>query len=173
MLSLLFALFFVSFANDSKCKQCHLQNGSPYNCGDRIQIGKCTYVCCDGAWQQCAIPCRRVIGCICRKSQQLSIQNLSMVNYSLTSNNHLQTEYVTTAKLINGVYSLGEIKHSTNLTIGELIVWPGFDIDSAIRLNVILEVEQLDGVNDNSKCTIRGYVSTICHPKTCCGSNCC
>ena len=78
------------------------------------------------------------------------------------------------AKLINNTYYAGQIKHSTELNIGELVIWPGFDIDSNVNSNVIMQLKYLNVSTENTKCCARNKInSAICHPNFCCGYRCC
>ena len=94
--------------------------------------------------------------------------------YSFTAANRLYTQFVTTAKLIDQTYYAGPIKHSSELTLGELVIWPGFDINST-NTSVVMALEHYNISDDKLNCcaSISAGFPPSCQVKFCCGSGCC
>ena len=147
-------------------------NNMAFSCGITVNMGIGTYICCDGTWRPCINPSR---GCAC-PAYTNDVDNTSVLtpDYSFTTSAHLYTQYVTTAKLFDQTYYAGPIKHSSWLTIGDLVIWPGFDVNSNTT-NVVMAVDHCDVTDDNKNCC--GSISVgfppSCQVKFCCGDGCC
>ena len=180
MLLILLCLIFGSHtASEAQCANC-LWNGAPFSCGSIAWFTSHYHACCNGAWCTCTGrypngPC----GCCGMLNKNKNIVNETILNsnYFSTVDRRLYTEYVTLAKIDNEIYTKDKTVHSSKLKLTDLILWPGFDIDSTLSVteNVVMEIGSYNVSANNYKCcgSIEVGFPPSCHVKFCCGTGCC
>ncbi len=146
------------------CASCY-SAGYQYSCGMSVDWGGCVYMCCNADW----VPCHYKGACEQRGCPRCSSPGLI---YSQTEDGTLYSSYLTLASKSDDKYSRGKIVHSSTLSVGDLVVWSGFDFDST--KDVVITVEHHNVTEDNDKCCIGLEVGVpACELKLCCGTGCC
>lgn len=177
---LLTILSFTSIASELQCAPC-LWNGAQFSCGSIAWFTSHYHACCDGNWCTCTqgYPNGRC-GCCGVLEEHRTIVNEAIISntYYLTPDRRLYTQFVTLAKLnIDNQYGVGETIHSTTLKSTDLILWPGFEIDSTLSAteNVVMEIGSYNVSDGYTNCcaSIEIGFPPSCHIKFCCGTGCC
>lgn len=159
------------------CGEC-LSNGFAFSCGITVNMGGCTYVCCNTYWVQCGRYCNPV-GCRCPGSLDFNATVIVPINksqYDLTEDKRLFTQYVTTAVQVDDKVRPGQIKHSSELRVGDLVMWPGHDLGTGdLGSHVVMTVGHHNVSRSQAKCcaSISIGFPPSCHVKFCCGNGCC
>jgi len=172
-------------AGEEQCAPC-LWNGQQFSCGAIAWFTSHYHACCNGAWCTCTAgypngPC----GCCGLFAEQNTTKDDKIIvsgailddKYILSEDGNLYTEYVTLAekKLNEDTYVVGKTIHSSKLKQDDMILWPGYDIDSSLSKidNVVIKIEHYNVSADNYKCCPRMRQGITCIWLGCCGGICC
>lgn len=100
------------------------------------------------------------------------VSNFPLVglSYERSLSGIIYSDYVTLVRLRNGIYHPSITVHSSNLSIGSLILWPGSEFNESG--NLLFRIEHYSITEKHTRCCI-GVGKAICELKGCCGGGCC
>lgn len=142
MIQILVTLFILV----NSCKRC-ISDKVVYDCGvgSIIKFGTQNKigVCCDSIWNECYQSSG--LHCIgyCPIGHKVNNNTPQMLNNFVTNNDRLYSEYVTVIKIQNGQLNNAKMIHSLDLSIGDLVIWPGKEFHWP-RNDVIVKVMRND-----------------------------
>lgn len=170
MFELLIALLFcvkgdvIAEVDNVGCAPCY-SAGCEYSCGMSVNWGGCVYMCCNADWK----PCKYRGGC---DVKGCPVCNSPDVSYSITHDGTLYSSYVTTVESVSDKYVRSNIVHSSELSVGDLVMWSGSPFNRT--KDVVVRVEHHEVTEDNDRCCIGIEVGVpSCELKLCCGTGCC
>lgn len=155
----------VDIIDNPDCYPCY-SAGHEYSCGISANWGGCFYMCCDGSWKSCMSKDTCEV--------QFCPKCISGIEYSKTKDGRLYSEFLSIAQYnyFTRKYHAGQVVHSSNVKVGDLIVWPGDEFN--LTNEVVLAVQHHEVTESKSKCCIGLEIGIPeCELKLCCGNGCC
>lgn len=175
----IFALILLINA-EQQCQPCYW-NGQPFSCGAIAWFTSNYHACCDGSWCTCTrgYP-NGLCGCCGIFNDNLNTLLLDD-SYYFTKDGKLFTTMVTKViKNEDGTFDIDEKVPSEELNVGDLVLWPQFDLkfnstEISVTENIVMTVGHHNVTQLHNRCCASISVSfpPSCQVKFCCGNNCC